>query len=66
MIRIRSAGPTDAAAVSRVTIRSIRELCEADHGGDPQTVAGWVADPHHPLFVADREGEIAGACAFGL
>jgi GNAT superfamily N-acetyltransferase len=76
MIRIRPAGPADAEAVSRVLIRSIRELCHADHRGDPEiiarwtankapeSVARWIADPRCPVLLAEREGAPAGASSF--
>lgn len=77
MIRIRPARPGDEAALSRLLIRSILELCAADHKGDPEIIARWIAnktpesvarwivDSRFPLFVAERGGEPAGAGAFG-
>jgi hypothetical protein len=50
---------------------SIRRLCPADHGGDPDRIAAWcanktaarfrrwLADPHTRLFVAELDGRIA-------
>jgi hypothetical protein len=76
MITIRTAVPADAEAISRVLIRSIRQLCGADHGGDPEIiarwtanktpegVARWLADPRCALFLAERDGAPAGACSF--
>ena len=76
MIPIRPARRADAPAISRLLIRSICGLCHADHGGDaqiiarwtankaPESVARWIVDASHPLFVAERVGRIAGTCAF--
>jgi GNAT superfamily N-acetyltransferase len=76
MIRIRPASPADAGAISRVLIRSIGQLCHADHGGDPHliarwtankapaSVARWIADRRCSLFLAERDGAPAGACSF--
>ncbi len=76
MIRIRPARPGDEAALSRLLIRSIRQLCHADHHGDeaiigrwtanksPESIARWVTDESHPLSVAERDGDAAGTCAF--
>ena len=51
---------------------SIRVLCTADHGDDPDLVgawcanktpgqvAEWIADPEGHLFVAELDGRLAG------
>ncbi len=61
---VREAEPSDAAAMSRVLIASITELCVADHGGDaaviarwianksPEGIARWFATPANQMFVA--------------
>ncbi len=71
MITVRRAGPADAGAMSEVLVASIRELCTADHRGDPAILAGWLAnktpdriaqwltDPAGTILVAERNGEIA-------
>ena len=41
---IRDAKLEDAVAACEVARRSIAELCEADHGGDPEIVARWLAN----------------------
>lgn len=60
---VEPAVPADAAAIAAVLVASIRDLCEADHHGDgetiarwtrnktPETVAGWIADPDQDLLV---------------
>ena len=42
MITIRKAEPADVAAMSRVLIGSITDLCTADHRNDPEILAGWL------------------------
>lgn len=48
---LRKATPSDAAEISEVLIRSITELCVADHLDDPKLIEGWVANksPEHIL-----------------
>lgn len=41
---IRPARPDDVEAMSRVLIASITQLCHADHGDDPATIADWTAN----------------------
>jgi GNAT superfamily N-acetyltransferase len=41
---IRDAKAEDAVAACEVARRSISELCAADHGGDPEIVARWLAN----------------------
>jgi GNAT superfamily N-acetyltransferase len=41
---IRDAKPEDAVAACEVVRRSISELCAADHAGDPEIVARWLAN----------------------
>jgi hypothetical protein len=67
---IREAKPEDAVAACEVARRSILELCAADHGGDPEIVARWLANktpeslrawivrPDASLLVAVEEGAI--------
>ena len=67
---IRDAKLEDAVAACEVARRSIAELCAADHGGDPEIVARWLANktpenmrawierPDASLLVAVEEGAI--------
>ncbi len=41
---MRRATVFDVFDLSRVLIRSITQLCKADHQDDPQTIAQWTAD----------------------
>lgn len=43
-MEIRDATTEDAAAACAVMHRSIRELCRADHRGDPEVLARWLAN----------------------
>ena len=75
MIRVRLARPEDAEAASRIMIRSIRDLCVADHGNDPdriaawtanktpQSVARWIAGSGAVLLALDT-GRPAGVCGY--
>lgn len=78
MIRVRPAGPADAAAMSHVLIASITKLCGADHGGDPAAIAAWLANktpaavaamlaaPAARFFVAEVERSVAAVgCILG-
>ena len=42
-LEIRPASVFDVFAMSRVLTDSIRDLCHADHCGDPQRIAAWTA-----------------------
>ena len=71
MIAIRRARSADVAAMSRVLIASITELCFADHKADPDIIADWtrnkapdsvgqwVGEPTLLMLVAERDSEIA-------
>ena len=43
-MHIREALPDDAEAACSATRRSIAELCHADHGNDPATLARWAGN----------------------
>ncbi|MGJ4888690.1 GNAT family N-acetyltransferase [Bradyrhizobium sp. HKCCYLRH3099] len=70
---IRDATPDDAAAICAVLRASIIDLCAADHRGNPdilarwlanktpETVAGWADGQGRSLLVAVEEGAILGA-----
>lgn len=72
MLSIREADEKDAEACSKVLCASIRELCLADHNGDaeliarwiadktPENLARWIADRRSALFLAERDGSAAG------
>lgn len=72
MITLRAPDVMDAPAMSRVLIASIRDLCGADHGDDPQIIARWTANKtpeslsrwiEHKetwLLLAERDGDLAG------
>ncbi len=72
-IRIRSAQPSDAVVACEVIRRSIKELCEADHGNDeiflahwlanktPGSMVGWITNSH--VFVAEEIGQVVGVAA---
>ena len=72
---IRHAVLSDAAAACEVVRRSIVELCFSDHHGDPDTLAGWlanktpanferwIASEQHIAIVAEMDGVLVG---FGL
>jgi GNAT superfamily N-acetyltransferase len=72
---VRPATPEDAAAAARLMRASIRALCEADHGGDPDRIAAWctnktaahfrrwLAAPATRLFVAELDGHLAAVGA---
>jgi GNAT superfamily N-acetyltransferase len=72
---IRHALVSDATAACEVVRRSIVELCNSDHHGDPdalvkwlanKTLANferWIASREHVAIVAEREGAVVG---FGL
>jgi GNAT superfamily N-acetyltransferase len=52
MVSVRQAVPEDADAAVTVLRRSITELCIADHRGDAETIAGWLANKTPQNFVA--------------
>ena len=68
-MEIRDATSADADAACDVLIRSISELCTADHGNDPailgrwlgnktpEIVAGWAKQPGNSLLLA-VEGDV--------
>lgn len=74
-LHVRRAAGGDVAAMSRVLIASITELCASDHGGDPDIIAGWtrnksvagvggmLANPDVTLLVAQIGQEIVGVGA---
>ncbi|MBY6057556.1 GNAT family N-acetyltransferase [Leisingera daeponensis] len=43
-LEIRPATVFDVFAMSRVLLASIRDLCQADHGGDDVRIAEWTAN----------------------
>jgi GNAT superfamily N-acetyltransferase len=71
VITVRRAVDSDVLAMSRTMIASIRELCAADHGNDPESVASWIgnkseegvramlANADNQLFVAELAGAVA-------
>ncbi|MBO9453393.1 GNAT family N-acetyltransferase [Tropicibacter sp. R16_0] len=72
--RVRPATVFDVFDMSRVLIRSITELCVADHQGDPDRIAAWTANKSpegirqwlsgtHDLWVAELEGQVCGVGA---
>ena len=74
-LTIRRADLGDIEAMSRVLSASITELCEADHGNDPDKLAAWtrnktpegvaamLANPRGRLFVAELDGVIVAVGA---
>jgi len=52
-MEIREAKPEDAEEIAKVLRRSISELCEADHHGDPALLAAWLSNKT-PKIVAMR------------
>ncbi|MDC0658939.1 GNAT family N-acetyltransferase [Leisingera sp. SS27] len=69
-LEIRAATVFDVFAMSRILIASIRDLCQADHGGDsariaewtgsktPEQIRGWIAGPGR-YWLAEHGGEAA-------
>ena len=49
--RVRKARPGDADEAVLVLRRSITELCQADHGDDPERLAGWLANKQPEIFL---------------
>jgi len=75
MIHIRAAHRGDVEDASRVLCTAIRELCHADHRGDPALIAQWCANktpaallswletPNLRIFVTEHDGAVAGVGA---
>lgn len=71
-VHIRPASNRDAAAVARVLVRSIREVCGPDYDQDEETLAAWcsnktpervrawVRDPELFTVVAEKAVETVG------
>jgi GNAT superfamily N-acetyltransferase len=51
MFTVRPAESRDADAAVDIVRRSITELCTADHHGDAETLASWLANKTVPHFV---------------
>ena len=49
---VRSADPSDAETAVGVVRRSITESCTADHRGDAETIASWLANKTAQNFVS--------------
>lgn len=74
-MEIRDATCADAEAACEVMRRSIGDLCEADHHGDPKILAAWLAnkqprifdswlaEPDNSVLVALVDGRIASVGA---
>lgn len=71
---VRLATVFDVFDMSVVLIRSITQLCGADHGGDPDQIAAWIANKtpdglrqwfkgDHVLWVAELDGQMCGVAA---
>jgi GNAT superfamily N-acetyltransferase len=73
MIEIRPAAATDIDAICEVVRASITDLCHADHKGDPDTLARWLANKtpanvalwltntRNINLVADEDGAVLAA-----
>jgi len=71
-VLVRNATHEDAEAAVSVLVRSITELCIADHENDPETLAlwlanktpqrfaAWLAEPDSALLVAELAGQVRG------
>jgi len=57
MFTVRPAESRDAGAAVDVVRRSITELCTADHRGDPETLARWLANKTVQHFLTWLENE---------
>lgn len=59
--RIRNATSEDAPAICDVLHQSISDCCVADHRGDPEVIANWLANktPHNVGRWIAAEGAIA-------
>ena len=51
-MEIRDATPEDAEEACLVLRRSITELCEADHHGDPALLAAWLSNKRPEIVAA--------------
>ncbi|SLN26209.1 putative acyltransferase [Falsiruegeria litorea R37] len=71
---VRPATVFDVFDMSAILIRSITQLCGADHKGDPDQIAAWTANKtpdglrqwfagDHVLWVAEWDGQICGVAA---
>lgn len=72
---VRKAEEGDAQAACALIRRSILDLCQQDHGGDaltlegwlcnktPENMAFWITNPGTHVFIAERDGVIAGVGA---
>jgi GNAT superfamily N-acetyltransferase len=49
-MKVRDAVPEDAAAACQVILRSIAELCVADHRNDPAILARWLSNKKPEIF----------------
>ena len=69
-VSLRRATVFDVFGLSRVLVRSITRLCEADHGNQPDKIAAWTAnkDPQSvrnwiisgtQIWLAERNGNVA-------
>lgn len=67
---LRPATVFDVFDISRVLIRSITQLCVADHNNDPGYLKQWIANkdpatirgwfrPGSQIWLAEREGQVA-------
>jgi len=74
----RRAVPSDAVGACEVVRRSITELCDDDHRGDPTSLASWLANKtpgnferwirsgEHVALVAERDSELVGFALLSL
>ena len=74
-VTIRKAAEADAAPACDLVRRSIKELCLEDHANDPLTLEGWlcnktpenmaywITNPGTHVFIAERDGQMAGVGA---
>lgn len=75
MPAVRRAAAADIAAMSRVLIASITELCVDDHRNDPAAIAAWtrnkspegvaamLANPQSRTFVGELDGAVVAVGA---
>ena len=74
-VSVRKAEEGDAQAACALIRRSILDLCQQDHGGDaltlegwlcnktPENMAFWITNPGTHVFIAERDGVMAGVGA---